>query len=145
MSSFAENYVQSLLSAAHSSKSLSSLSQEIVEEQVDVRDEKLEGLLVQLKSYSNRDALHASVRTLHEADGGSWALSSSLRAELETRIIVGIYAEALDQCLKEAIEFDSEAEWWDNVGRTSTSVSSYLLASECMVSFIPWICVDNIN
>jgi nuclear control of ATPase protein 2 len=101
-----------------------------------IYDEKLEGLLVQLKDPSDRESLLSAIKELHDSDAEATSMaaekddSSSMRAAVETRIVVDLYAEALDQWLREAIELDSEAEWWDNVGRTYTSVLSYLLASE---------------
>lgn len=136
-SSFADNYVQSLLFTAQSSNKLQVTAENAALDSDGkndfARDEQLEGLLVQLKSPTNGDALRAAVEALHESDVGVGTLSrsenSTLRAAVETRVVVGVYAEALDQWLQEAIELDSEAEWWDNVGRTSSSVLSYLLAS----------------
>ena len=136
-SSFADNYVQSLLSTAQSSSKLCSFNEEaiVANETEDLaRDQRLENLLVQLKSPANRDTLRSVVKELLETDSSSGTLTradnNAVRAAVETRVVVGIYAEALDQWLQEAIELDSEAEWWDNVGRTNVSVLSYLLASE---------------
>ncbi|THH20087.1 hypothetical protein EW146_g1208 [Bondarzewia mesenterica] len=43
------------------------------------------------------------------------------------RIIVGLYAEALDTFLKEAMDAEVEAEWWADIERSSSKVWYYLV------------------
>jgi nuclear control of ATPase protein 2 len=138
-SSFAQNYIHSLFSVTQLSPNLAQNSfatEGRDDDEAHKDDEKLEGLLVQLKDPSDRESLLSAIKELHDSDAEATSMaaekddSSSMRAAVETRIVVDLYAEALDQWLREAIELDSEAEWWDNVGRTYTSVLSYLLASE---------------
>ncbi|KAL5482420.1 NCA2 [Sanghuangporus weigelae] len=132
MSSFASTHVQSLLQAAQSSAP-STPEYEVVgsleTEQVP-REQKVYSLLLQLQSPLDKAALRKTLLTLHEQQ---YQLVSSedlaVRDALERRIVIGLYAEALDQFLKEAREADSEAEWWDSIVRSSRSVSWYLLAT----------------
>ena len=45
------------------------------------------------------------------------------------RLVAGIYAEALDTLLTEAITAEAEAEWWADVGRSRLRVAHYLIQS----------------
>jgi nuclear-control-of-ATPase protein 2 len=46
------------------------------------------------------------------------------------RLVTGIYAHTLDVYLSEAIEAETEAEWWANIERSERNVLLYLIQSE---------------
>lgn len=48
---------------------------------------------------------------------------------LESRVLVGVYAEVLGRWLQEASEADAEAEWWARTARSQRSLLSYFVAS----------------
>ena len=133
MSSFASTHVQSLLQAAQSSVP-STPEYEVVgslDAEQHPPEHKFYPLLLQLQSPLDKAALRKTLLSLYENQNEAVSGEElAVRAALERRIIVGLYAEALDQFLREAREADSEAEWWDSTTRSSLSVASYLLASE---------------
>ncbi|KAL5524319.1 NCA2 [Sanghuangporus sanghuang] len=132
MSSFVSTHVQSLLQEAQSSAP-STPEYEVVgslETEQAPQEQKLYPLLLQLQSPLDKAALRKTLLALHEQQ---YQLVSGedlvVRDALERRIVIGLYAEALDQFLKEAREAESEAEWWDSIVRSSRSVAWYLLAT----------------
>lgn len=96
--------------------------------------------LINLKSPLDNNALINALSDLNECEKSFTALSTSgpsideeervLKHLVVSRIAIGLYAQALDLCLKEASEADSEAEWWSSIGRSYNSVAWYLVASE---------------
>ncbi|KII90958.1 hypothetical protein PLICRDRAFT_174308 [Plicaturopsis crispa FD-325 SS-3] len=50
-----------------------------------------------------------------------------LRRTVLGKLVIGLYAEALDTYLAEASEADAEAEWWADVERSRQNVAWYLL------------------
>jgi len=45
------------------------------------------------------------------------------------RLVAAVYTEALDILLSEAIEAETEADWWADLGRSQLSVTHYLIQS----------------
>ncbi|EJC98511.1 NCA2-domain-containing protein [Fomitiporia mediterranea MF3/22] len=133
MSSFAATHVHSLLAAVKSvpltPKNEVAVSSDETKEQSS-REQKSNALLHQLNSPFDKSSLRSTLLELYEQ---SSELASGeefvIRTALERRIVVGLYAEALDQWLQEARETDSEAEWWDAVSRSLRSLAWYLLAT----------------
>lgn len=135
MSSFASHHVHSLLRAAQSVSTTPAdegavLSSQDKTEQFS-QEEELYSLLLQLKSPLDGALLRSTLVSLgeqrNELISGE---SSAIHSTLQGRIVVGLYAEALDQWLKEASDADTEAEWWDGVARSSRSISLYFIASK---------------
>ena len=58
-----------------------------------------------------------------------------LKKKVLDRLAVGIYAEALDIILAEAIRVEIEAEWWANVESSRRNVAFYLLQSGSLACF----------
>ncbi|TFY83106.1 hypothetical protein EWM64_g910 [Hericium alpestre] len=73
-----------------------------------------------LQQYESSQARIAGVQAADEEE-------KSLKIAIAGRLVVGLYAEALDTFLKEASEAESEAEWWADIERSSLSVAYYLL------------------
>ena len=53
----------------------------------------------------------------------------SLKDAVLGRLVAGIYAEALDTLLTEAIAAEVEAEWWADIERSRLRVAHYLIQS----------------
>ena len=132
MSSFAATHVQSLLKTAQSISTPENEAVDSFENRAEQSPhaQTLYPLLLRLKSPLDKETLRTTLLALYERQ---YEIASRedllIRVALERKIVVGLYAEALDQFLKEAREADSEAEWWDSVARSSRSVAWYLLAS----------------
>lgn len=128
MSTFATNHVQSLLT--------SSSSQNVAVEDDSPENEELLSLLLDLRSPLDGDAVKSTLDAL--ARNGSSRIASTesngdvspLRQTLLAKVLVGLYVQSLDVCLKEASEADTEAEWWSNIERSRQLVIWYSFASE---------------
>ena len=53
----------------------------------------------------------------------------ALKHAIVTKLIVAVYAEALDTYLTQATEVEAEAEWWADIERSRLNVTWYLLQS----------------
>lgn len=148
MSTFALNHVQLLTASVSTStrdeerpSAASSSSSRPPEEELQT----LYSLLTDLKSPLDYGSLEGTLQTLteHERKTRHSNLTSSAYSDEATnvkniitaRIIIGLYAQALDKTLKEACEADSEAEWWGDIERSDRTVVWYLIASELYNSF----------
>lgn len=54
----------------------------------------------------------------------------NLKQAVLGRVVLGVYADALNVYLDQATEAESEAEWWDNVERSRYELVWYLLQSK---------------
>jgi len=54
----------------------------------------------------------------------------SLKQAVLGRVVLSVYADALNAYLDQATEAESEAEWWDNVERSRYELAWYLLQSK---------------
>jgi nuclear-control-of-ATPase protein 2 len=53
----------------------------------------------------------------------------ALKYAIVTKLVVAVYAEALDTYLTQATEVEAEAEWWADIERSRFNVTWYLLQS----------------
>ena len=138
MSSFSSNVVRSLsLSTLQSGDDRTATS---LQASQSPRAERLYNTLIQLKSPLDDDALKNALSDLSEYEQFATSLVTTgsseneeeqvLKHMIESKIAIELYARAIDLCLKEASEADSEAEWWSGIGRSYRSVAWYLVASE---------------
>lgn len=141
MSSFATNHVQSLVLRT------SSDVENIASENRDSQEtEALYSLLAKLKQPLDNVVLKSTLEELATIEDASVEPSSNekntLQGILENKILVSLYAQALDLCLKEATEADSEAQWWEDIGRSWQSVAWYFLASMAILLFpVLWLLI----
>jgi nuclear-control-of-ATPase protein 2 len=130
-SSFTTHYIQSLAT----SPALPDTSQA----HPTSKKWNLQSLVVSLKQplsrSETRDTLHslerierdeAEVSPADQADREEYAL----RRAVLGKIVIGLYAEALDTYLTEASEAEAEAEWWADVERSRRNVAYYFVQSE---------------
>jgi nuclear-control-of-ATPase protein 2 len=54
----------------------------------------------------------------------------ALKRAVIGKIIISLYAEALDTYLTEASQVEAEAEWWADVERSPRNVAYYFVQSE---------------
>ena len=149
MSTFASNHVQLLSSSVsgsiqkHGDERVDAFSAQD-ERTVPASDvpedvERLYNLLASLKSPLNYAALQPALAELtklekerKEASTAYIKSGDAMNAKnvLTAKILIGLYAQALDITLKEACEADAEAEWWADIERSKRAVVWYLDASE---------------
>ena len=60
----------------------------------------------------------------------------ALKQAIVRRLVVGLYSESLDICISQAIDAETEAEWWADVLRSRRHVAWYLLQSRPIQPFI---------
>ncbi|KAI0043184.1 NCA2-domain-containing protein [Auriscalpium vulgare] len=82
--------------------------------QTNVRD-----ALAALQSYESA----ADVRATGAVDEEEEALKDAIL----NRLLAGVYAEAMDRLLNEAIDVESEADWWSDVARSRLNVAYHLV------------------
>jgi hypothetical protein len=91
----------------------------------------LRSLLISLKtpltSSAVRDAVNLLV--LSEQSAGVDPDQSVLKKVVIDKLVVSLYAEALDTYLAEASNVEAEAEWWADIERSRQNVAWYLLQS----------------
>ena len=113
MSSFAANYIQSIISASHSDGLSEGNRVDGPSKLQSLESKRLYSMLVNLNDPLDHDAMR---RTLDDLSEDSLLVTMDSRAQeddqvflkkmLEERILVGTYARSLDLCLQEAIEAD---------------------------------------
>lgn len=95
----------------------------------------LNSLLSSLKPPLDKSILRSALRSL-EGYSDQFTVQSGqtpdvyiIRRAILSRLLVGFYAETLDVCLKDAIEADTEAQWWGDIERSWRRLSWYSLQS----------------
>lgn len=63
------------------------------------------------------------------------AEEKALKQAIISRLVVGLYSEALDVCISQAMDAETEAEWWTDVVRSRRNVAMFLLQSILIPSF----------
>ena len=95
----------------------------------------LNSLLLSLKPPLEKATLRSVLRSLEDysdhfnIDSRQIPEVDILRKAILSRLLVGFYAETLDVCLQDAIEADTESQWWGDVERSWRRLASYTLQS----------------
>jgi nuclear control of ATPase protein 2 len=137
-SSFTTNYVKSLATSL--------ALPEASEAQPSPKKQNLLSLVVSLKqplSHSEtRDTLHALERIERDEAAASAVQSDReeyvLKRAVIGKIVIALYAKALDTYLTEASEVGTEAEWWADIERSRRNVAYYFVQSECPSTPLPF-------
>jgi nuclear-control-of-ATPase protein 2 len=97
------------------------------------RKQKLQNALLELNPPATEQSILAALGLLRDAAVPSGdPEEESLKQAVLGRVILGVYADALNAYLDQATEAEREAEWWDNVERSRYELAWYLLQSnEC--------------
>jgi nuclear-control-of-ATPase protein 2 len=129
-SSFTTHYIKDLATSAVPVVSAA---------QPTLKKQNLQSLVTSL----NQPLSHSETRnTLHaleliECDEITFSAAEEGREEYALKravigkIVVGLYAEALDTYLAEAGEVEAEAEWWTDIERSRQNVTYYFIQCEC--------------
>lgn len=99
--------------------------------------EALHSLLVNLKPPLSSEKIKEAITSLIalEDDRGDASLldadpeEESLKAAVTAKLIVGVYAQAMDMYLQEATEAEGEADWWADVERSRYNILRYSIQS----------------
>ena len=95
------------------------------------RKQKLQNALLQLNRLTTEQSFLAALGILRDTAAPSGdPEEESLKQAVLGRVILGVYADALNAYLDQATEAESEAEWWDNVERSRYELAWYLLQSK---------------
>ncbi|KZT34592.1 NCA2-domain-containing protein [Sistotremastrum suecicum HHB10207 ss-3] len=95
--------------------------------------DKWRTVLVNLTNSLETKNVHSAIHTLDDVEphesftqNGDVQLDS-LQLAVAKRVLVGIYAEAMEECLKQARELDDEVNWWSDIERSSLRTAGYLV------------------
>ena len=110
------------------------------------RKQTLRALLVSLHSTSAPTELENCTSTLIriEEDSSSDTQDKeeeALKNAVTFRLLVNLYAHALDSHLSQAMQAEAEADWWKDIERSRASAFYYLVQSK----FILWRVVELVN
>jgi nuclear-control-of-ATPase protein 2 len=104
--------------------------------------ETLRSLLVTLSTPVSRSIIGDIINSLVELEHNSASSIAAVDAEEELlkravigKLVVGLYAEALDTYLSQASEVESESEWWADIERSRQNVAWYLLQSTSFFAY----------
>ena len=107
---------------------------------VDPSKDVLRSLFLSLSPPISQKRVRDTIKSLQSLEDGNepgrgYASHSvddeeqSLKNAVLGRLVAGIYAEALDTLLTEAIAAEVEAEWWADIERSRLRVAHYLIQS----------------
>lgn len=92
---------------------------------------KLKNALLELDPPATEQSILAALTLLRDTSAPSGdPEEESLKQAVLGRVVLGVYADALNAYLDQATEAESEAEWWDNVERSRYELAWYLLQSK---------------
>jgi len=95
------------------------------------RKQKLQNALVELNPPATEQSILAALGLLRDTAAPSGdPEEESLKQAVLGRVVLGVYADALNAYLDQATEAEREAEWWDDVERSRYELAWYLLQSE---------------
>lgn len=96
------------------------------------RKQKLQNALLELSPPATEQSILAALGLLRDTAAPSGdPEEESLEQAVLGRVVLGVYADALNVYLDQATEAEREAEWWDNVERSRYELAWYLLQSMC--------------
>lgn len=94
--------------------------------------ERLGLILASLKSRPNHREIQHAIQALDEQQAQATAYDPDTQALIRAilgKLVVAVYAEALDGSLLQAGEIEAEADWWADIERSRTKVALYLIQS----------------
>ena len=95
------------------------------------RKQKLQNALLELNPPATEQSILAALTLLRDTAVPSGdPEEESLKQAVLGRVVLSVYADALNAYLDQATEAESEAEWWDNVERSRYELAWYLLQSK---------------
>jgi len=94
------------------------------------RKQKLQNAWLELNPPATEHSILAALSLLRDTAAPSGdPEEESLKQAVLGRVVLGVYADALNAYLDQAAEAEREAEWWDNVERSRYKLAWYLLQS----------------
>jgi nuclear-control-of-ATPase protein 2 len=101
------------------------------------RKQKLQNALLELNPPTTEQSILAGLTLLRDTAAPSDdPEEESLKQAVLGRVVLGVYADALNASLDQATEAESEVEWWDNVERSNCELAWYLLQSKGFKSMV---------
>jgi len=95
------------------------------------RKQKLQNVLLELNPPATEQSILAALTLLRDTAAPSGdSEEENLKQAILGRVVLGVYADALNAYLDQATEAEREAEWWDNVERSRYELAWYLLQSK---------------
>jgi hypothetical protein len=96
--------------------------------------QNLRSLLASLTQPLSGQLINHAVMQLEQASAAAVSAAADaeeneLKQAIISRMVVGLYSESLDICISQAIDAETEADWWADVVRSRRNVAWYLLQS----------------
>lgn len=94
--------------------------------------EKLQALFASLNESSAGETLRDVANSFLETPAQGLAPDPEetiLRTLIVRKLVVGLYTDALQLYLSEAVDAETEAEWWADIERSRWSIAYYLIQS----------------
>jgi nuclear-control-of-ATPase protein 2 len=100
-------------------------------------NQTLRSLLISLNRPLSAPLVNDTVGSLIQLERSRSAATSpaadteenDLKQAILSRLVVGLYSEGLDICISQAMDAETEADWWADVGRSRRNVAWYLVQS----------------
>ena len=89
----------------------------------------LQDLLLALKSPLSPPLVERTVHLLQPLASSPDPECAALRQAVVSKLVVALYAEAIETRLAQATEAETEAEWWADIERSPWNLCWYLLQS----------------
>jgi nuclear-control-of-ATPase protein 2 len=105
--------------------------------QPSARQTRLHGLLAGLNAPPSVARIRSTLDALHEEQSVTEVPVEQAYVEaIQCRILIGLYGNAMQMLLEEAIEADDAARWWWRVEKSKTNSAWFMVQSEFHLSFV---------
>ena len=132
MSTFVSVFVQDITGRTQLPAADKQLQQSFTSASDSERKQKLQNALLKLNPPATEQSILAALGLLRDTAAPSGdPEEESLKQAVLGRVVLGVYADALNVYLDQATEAEREAEWWDRVERSRYGLMWYLLQSMC--------------
>jgi hypothetical protein len=131
MSTFVSIFVQDTVGRSQLSAQDQQQPENLATGATSERKQRLQNSLLELHPPTNEQSVLAALVLLRDTAAPSGdPEEESLKQAVLGRVVLGVYADALQAFLDQATEAETEAEWWDNIERSRYELAWYLLQSK---------------
>ena len=105
--------------------------------QPSARETRLHGLLAGLNAPPSVARIRSTLEALHEEQSvAEGPVEQAYVDAIQCRILIGLYGNAMQMLLEEAIEADDAARWWWRVEKSKVNSAWFMVQSEFHLSFV---------
>ena len=130
MSTFVSIFVQDISGRTQLPTANQQQSQRSTSNSTSETKQRLHNALLELNPPATEQSILAALVLLRDATAPSGDPEEEcLKQAILGRVVLGVYADALHTHLEQATEAETEAEWWNNIERSNSELTWYLLQS----------------